>query len=163
MIRRLSRRPLLLTAAIGVLLAAGLAGPAQAQAANPAAATASVTLAAPAGPEGDFETMATCPSGYACFWRDPYFGGPSGMVAGNNPDFRVFKQSGCPLGSWHECISSIRNDGESCTVFFWTGVGYTGRWHSLARGDQVGKFSEAPYKDPAFDNAISSNHWCKPN
>ncbi|MEV0439699.1 peptidase inhibitor family I36 protein [Streptomyces spectabilis] len=106
-----------------------------------------------------------CGAGDACFWVHSNYGGARGRVSGNNPDFRVFPQSQCPSGTWNDCISSIANRGRSCTVYFWTGFNYSGRYHSLGRDDEVPNFAAAPpvgYNDPAFNDAISSNHWCTP-
>lgn len=115
--------------------------------------------------ESGAQVLPSCPSTYACFWVDINYGGARGQVAGNNPDYRVFRQSQCASGTWNDCISSYANAGRDCTVYFWTGFNYTGRWHSLGRNDAVPNFAAAPptgYSDPAFNDTISSNHWCSP-
>ncbi|WDZ87834.1 peptidase inhibitor family I36 protein [Micromonospora cathayae] len=161
MIRRVSRLALLVSM-VGVLLAGGLAGPAgAAPRSEVSAAVQSASVDEPVG------VLASCgAAGYACFWVGGGFTGTRGRVAGNNPNYRYLSNSsGCTKapGTWNDCISSIRNDGTQCTVYFWTDADYHGRYHSLSRGDQVGNFSGAPYYDAAFNDAISSNHWCTPN
>ncbi|WP_030672880.1 peptidase inhibitor family I36 protein [Streptomyces sp. NRRL B-1347] len=107
----------------------------------------------------------TCAAGDTCFWVHINYGGNRGRVAGNNGDFRDFPQGQCASGTWNDCVSSIANRGRECTVYFWTGFNYTGRYHSLSRNDEVPNFAAAPpvgYNDPAFNDAISSNHWCSP-
>jgi len=103
-----------------------------------------------------------CPSGDACFWTDSGWNGTMGHVSGNNPNFRdLHNSSGCfhfP-GTWDDCVESNDNNGNSCTVYFWTGASYTGRFHSLAVGDAVDDFGLF-YSDPTFNDSISSNHWC---
>jgi peptidase inhibitor family I36 len=105
-----------------------------------------------------------CPSGDACFWPFKNFAGSRGAVSGNNPDFSRFPHttSECHTGTWNDCIESVANNGTQCTVYWWTGANYTGRWHSLSRGDSVGDFATG-YNDPSFNDVISSNHWCTPN
>lgn len=106
-------------------------------------------------------------SGTACFWPYKYGIGTLGEVTDNNSDFtKIYNSTGCAHHNWNDCINSIQNGGTLCTVYFWTGAGYTGRYHSLALGDAVWDFaaptSEGGYNDPSFDKSISSNHWCTP-
>lgn len=154
MLRKLTR-VLFVGGLVGVLAAAGLAAPAGA--------------APRKGATEDVGILASCgAAGYACFWVNANFGGTRGRVAGNNSNYlNLSNSSGCTAyrGTWNDCISSIRNDGTQCTVYFWTDAGYRGRYHSLSRGDQVANFGAAPpagYGDPAFNDTISSNHWCTP-
>ncbi|MET7567380.1 peptidase inhibitor family I36 protein [Streptomyces sp. NPDC005492] len=105
-----------------------------------------------------------CPyqTGYACFWVDNYKGGTMGKVAGNNTNYmNLTNSSGCTKypGTWNDCISSLENQGTQCTVYFWSAAGYTGNWHSVARYDSVYDFG-VDYGDAAFNDTISSNHWC---
>lgn len=115
----------------------------------------------------DVGIQATCgAAGFACFWVNNNFGGTRGRVAGDNPNYlNLSNSSGCTQypGTWNDCISSIRNDGTECTIWFWTDANYQGRSHSLSRGDEVPDFALAPptgYSDPSFNDSISSNHWC---
>jgi hypothetical protein len=103
-----------------------------------------------------------CPSTYACFWVDNYASGTMGKVSGNNTNYmNVTNSSGCTKypGTWNDCISSLDNNGTSCTVYFWTNASYGGRYHSLAIGDAVYDFG-IDYNDSSFNDSISSNHWC---
>ncbi|MET8685175.1 peptidase inhibitor family I36 protein [Streptomyces sp. NPDC004732] len=123
--------------------------------------------AAPATANSDENTEAliTCAAGDTCFWVNSNYGGARGRVSGDNPNFRSFSQSQCHGGTWNDCISSIANRGRECTVYYWTDASYNGRYHSLGRNDQVPDFGAAPpvgYNDPAFNDTISSNHWCTP-
>jgi len=107
---------------------------------------------------------ATCPSTYTCFWVNDYYGGTMGKVAGNNSNYmNLSNSSGCTKypGTWNDCISSITNQGTQCTVYFWTDAGYSDRYHSVAIGDWIGNFYDW-WGDSAFNDAISSNHWCNP-
>ncbi|MCD7444625.1 peptidase inhibitor family I36 protein [Streptomyces lincolnensis] len=113
------------------------------------------------------DVAASCPAGYACFWPGKNFAGNRGQVAGNNPNFRELhnSQQSCGSRGWEDCVSSIRNSGRECTVYFYSNRNYnkSGRWHSLSRGDEVpdfGRPSPVGYDDPGFDNTISSNKWC---
>ncbi|MEU6990957.1 peptidase inhibitor family I36 protein [Streptomyces sp. NPDC046465] len=111
------------------------------------------------------EALITCAAGDTCFWVNSNYGGNRGRVAGDNENFTSFAQSQCRGGTWNDCISSIANRGRECTVYYWTSANYTGRYHSLGRNDQVPDFGAAPpvgYNDPAFNDTISSNHWCSP-
>jgi hypothetical protein len=155
MLLRLSR----LTATLGLAVALLAAWPAAAQAQPVNSAKATVT--------DDVGIQATCGiAGFACFWVNINFTGTRGRVEGNNSNYlNLSNSSGCTRfpGTWNDCISSIRNDGTQCTVWFWTNANYQGRAHSLARGDEVPNFASAPpvgYSDPAFNDSISSNHWC---
>ena len=146
--------------AAALILSVGLVASYLAFVASSASATSGATTSLPAGPTDFFD----CPSGYACFWPFKHFAGGMGKVSGDNPDFRKFQHttSECHTGTWDNCIESIANRGNSgCTVYWWTGVGYSGRWHSLGAGDGVGDF-DVVYNDPSFNDAISSNHWCTP-
>lgn len=107
-------------------------------------------------------------SGTACFWPYKNGVGALGEVVDNNSDFtKLYNSSGCANHNWNDCISSIMNGGTQCTVYFWTGVGYSGKYHSLALGDAVWDFSlptsEGGYNDPSFNDSISSDHWCTPS
>ncbi|GHE59866.1 hypothetical protein GCM10018785_31320 [Streptomyces longispororuber] len=118
---------------------------------------------APSGGEAD--AALTCAAGDTCFWVHINYGGARGRVADDNPNFTAFRQSQCSTGTWNDCVSSIANRGRRCTVYFWTDAGYNGRYHSLGRNDEVPNFAAAPpvgYNDPAFNDSISSNHWCTP-
>ena len=139
-------------------LAAALGLSTSATAAPAAAPTASHATATPQA------AAASCPSTYACFWVNNYYGGTMGKVAGNNTNYmNLSNSSGCTKypGTWNDCISSVANEGTSCTVYFWTDSGYSGRYHSVAIGDWIGDFSDW-WSDSAFNDAISSNHWCNP-
>ncbi|WJV50456.1 peptidase inhibitor family I36 protein [Streptomyces flavofungini] len=129
-----------------------------------AAVPASAGESGASGSGGEARAL-QCAPGDACFWVHNDYRGARGRVAGNNRDFRDFPQGQCPRGTWNDCISSYANRGRSCTVYFWTGFNYTGRWHSLGRNDEVPNFAAPPpvgYSDPAFNDTISSNHWCSP-
>ncbi|MFK8906833.1 peptidase inhibitor family I36 protein [Streptomyces sp. YS-3] len=125
----------------------------------PLAQASAHTVKAPGSESG---AQASCPSGYACFWPGQNFSGQPGKVAGDNPNFAALPNSAHSCGTgWEDCISSIRNSGTQCTVYFYSLRNYSkaGRWHSLSRGDEVGNFGTV-YHDAAFDNTISSNKWC---
>ncbi|MBF6328171.1 peptidase inhibitor family I36 protein [Nocardia transvalensis] len=102
----------------------------------------------------------SCPSTYFCFWPYNNYQGPRGKVAGDNPDFRAFRQSACSSGTWDNCIQSIKNSGRQCTVYMYSGYRYTGIRHSLGRGDGVPNISR--WVSDGFANNISSNKWCNP-
>jgi Peptidase inhibitor family I36 len=144
--------------------AAFLVGGANAQAAVPAPTVSA--HATKAVPRGDVTPMdQTCPlnSGLACFWSGISRSGAKGEVAGNNADFNnVHNSSGCTHfpGTWNDCIRSAANGGSKCDIYFWTGAGYTGRYHSLGMGDSMDAFGISPWNDPSFADAISSDHWC---
>ena len=116
-------------------------------------------------PRGQVTPMdQVCPlnTGVACFWPGISRTGTRGEVSGNNPDYKdLHNSSGCTKdpGTWNDCIRSIANGG-ACTIYFWTGANYKGNYHSLGSGDSVDAFGAAPYYDPSFADAISSNHWC---
>ncbi|MFI9407156.1 peptidase inhibitor family I36 protein [Nocardia sp. NPDC052316] len=102
----------------------------------------------------------SCPSGNFCFWPYNNYQGPRGKVAGDNEDFRKFKQSACSSGTWDNCIQSIKNRGTQCTVYMFSGYKYSGIRHSLGRGDNVPDISR--WVTDGFANNISSNKWCNP-
>jgi hypothetical protein len=157
--RGISRSAAVLALLAAVILSGGSVTAAEASSRSATSTTRTTTT-------GEIGVLATCPSGFACFWGWENFVSSRGAVAGNNPNFSAFSSSssGC-FGTWDNCIRSIRNSGTACTVYFWTGAGYTGRAHSLSRGDEVANFASAPpagYNDAAFNDSISSNHWCTP-
>ncbi|MEW2394554.1 peptidase inhibitor family I36 protein [Streptomyces sp. NPDC046862] len=129
-------------------------------------ASAPVASAATSGATpGDVEAsgLSSCPSTYACFWVDSGYRGTMGKVSGDNDNYMNLRNSsGCTRypGTWNDCISSIANRGTQCTVYFFTNANGGGRWHSLSRGDEVADFATG-YNDPAFNDAISSNRWCR--
>ncbi|MFI0901566.1 peptidase inhibitor family I36 protein [Streptomyces sp. NPDC020983] len=123
--------------------------------------TGAATPAAAAAPR-----VTACPvaGGYACFWVDINRGGAMGKVAGTNHDYRNLKNSsGCTAypGTWNDCISSVENQGTSCTVYFYSDADYHGTRHSVSIGDRVNNVGTG-FHDPAFNDAISSNNWCTP-
>lgn len=130
------------------------------------AAAGGIGTAAAAATPGNAAPASTdslgCPSGDACFWVDGGWNGTMGHVSGDNSNYlNLSNSSGCVAypGTWNDCIASIDNNGNSCTVYFWTGANYSGRYHSLSIGDAVDSFGVI-WNDPNFTDAISSNHWC---
>lgn len=125
-------------------------------------AAAPTTATAATNGEAGATGLSSCPSTYACFWVNTNYSGTMGKVAGNNPNYTALSNSsGCPSGTWNDCISSIANRGTQCTVYFYQNANYSksARWHSLSRGDQVANFGTG-YNDPGFNDVISSNRWC---
>lgn len=96
-----------------------------------------------------------CPSTYACGWVNLNFGTPMGRWAGTNSDFRAFFQPACALGNWSDCISSMFNNGTSCTVHWWANIGFGGGEYSIARG-----FGDSDLRTSGWNDRISSNSWC---
>ncbi|MGI5479446.1 peptidase inhibitor family I36 protein [Streptomyces lavendofoliae] len=124
-----------------------------------AAPVASAATSGEAGATGPND----CPTRNACFWVHSNYRGAMGKVEGDNRNFRDLRNSsGCTAypGTWNDCVSSIANRGTQCTVYFFTEAGYGGRWHSLSIGDEVADFATG-YNDPEFNDAISSNRWCR--
>lgn len=121
------------------------------------------TTAKPRGQVTPMSQECLLGSGVACFWSGISRSGTKGEVSGDNPDYRdLHNSSGCTKfpGTWNDCIRSVANGGSQCVIYFWTGANYTGRYHSLAPGDSIDAFGIAPWNDPTFADAISSNHWC---
>jgi hypothetical protein len=99
-------------------------------------------------------SAASCPSTYACGWKDSGFGTPRGQWAGTNPNFQAFGQPACQTNTWNDCISSDANEGTQCTVHFFNDAGYLGGEHSVGRG----VFES--YVGDSFNDRFSSNNWC---
>lgn len=100
---------------------------------------------------------AGCPSSYFCFYADPDYSGGMGKVQGNNTHFSSFHTSthNCGNGNWNDCVSSVFNNGTSCTVFLWSDADYQGKVLPLVRNQGYRNL-----KTQAFDDVLSSNHWC---
>jgi len=98
-------------------------------------------------------SAASCPSTYACGWKDSGFGLPRGQWAGTNPNFQAFGEPACQTNTWNDCISADANSGTSCTVHFWTDAGYIGTPHSVGRGVFESSIG-------SFNDKYSSNNWC---
>lgn len=169
----MTNRFALLGAAAGLLLAT-LIAPAAASAATTSAATTGASTAGAAettsmaGAAGTTSTAGApaaapaaapsgCPAQYACFWKNANFNDGPGKVKGDNEDFRALAHGSCPSGTWNDCISSIYNNGRSCTVFFFKDINYRGEKHSLGLGDSVSDISRWV---SGFNDQISSNRWC---
>ncbi|WP_412739869.1 peptidase inhibitor family I36 protein [Krasilnikovia sp. MM14-A1259] len=116
-----------------------------------------------AGPDGTGVSEAVkadhhgCPEKYLCFWASPNYHDGPGMVKDDNEDFRKLPHISCRTGTWDNCISSVVNNGQRCTVYMWSGLNYGGSYHSLAIGNEKPDLSQW-----YFNDAISSNHWCTP-
>jgi peptidase inhibitor family I36 len=142
-------------AIIAFLFAAVLAG---AGVATASPANAAAPAAAP--------MVSSCASSYTCLWANAGFLGGKLSKSGNDSDMtKDAKGSGCKHVGFNDCASSVQNRGKTCTVYLWTSIGYHGRYHSLAKGDEVSNFASsasppAGFADPSFNDAVSSLHWC---
>ena len=117
------------------------------------AALAALVCAGVAAAFAGTASAASCPSTYACGWKDSGFGIPRGQWAGTNGNFQVFGQPACQTNSWNDCISSDANSGTQCTVHFWTEAGYFGGPHNVGRGSFESSIG-------GFNDTFSSNSWC---
>jgi hypothetical protein len=156
--KRLRRAALGAAVFVAVSLAMTTAGTAFASPERAAAATSSVA-----------PLVLSCPVGDTCLWVDKNFGGYANGYSGSEPDFTVAGGwlPGCAHVEFNDCASSAWNNGQHCTVYLWTDVGYHGRYHSLGLGDAVSNFASSAgpptgFADPSFNDAVSSLHWCTP-
>lgn len=139
-----------------VLLATvlSLAAPAHAAPAQPAPAVPAVA--------GDYQA---CPQYFVCAWVDRNFTGPMGRWEHDNADWGDFPNSNCGNGTWDDCASSVYNHGQTCDVWLWSGVIYTGSSLYLYRGSRLAFLNVNPGPSPvgSWEDIIKSNHWCTPN
>src|SRR5690348_7399782 len=122
------------------------------------AAVATAVLIAPAGPAS--ASSADCPSTNVCWWEDAGYTGRMGHSVGNQENLkrRETPAAHCD-GTWNDCASSVYNHGTSgCAVFLFVDAGYTGKYHTLAKGDK----ESIPSWDPGFNDKLSSIRWCDP-
>jgi hypothetical protein len=106
-----------------------------------------------------------CAPGNVCVYPNANYRGAALASPRDEPDYTKWSPgSDCSKPTFSDCASSVENAGRQCTVYLWTDVGYKGRYHSLAKGDRVADFSSktSGYKDPSFNDTVSSHHWCKP-
>jgi hypothetical protein len=98
-----------------------------------------------------------CPVTFLCFYADPDFSGGMGQVSGTNSNFRAFLTSNhnCGNGNWNDCVSSVFNNGSSCTALLWRDATFAPTPPlSLARN-----FGYTNLKNQGFDDVLSSNSW----
>jgi peptidase inhibitor family I36 len=112
--------------------------------------------------------VSQCPLQYTCLWVNAGYNGGPYISAINDSNFTGdSKLAGCTHVGFNDCASSAYNHGQNCTVYLWTAINYSGRYHRLALGDFVSDFASSAspptgFSDPSFNDAVSSLHWCTP-
>jgi peptidase inhibitor family I36 len=144
-------------AAPALLLVFGLAGaaPAAMAATHPGTSQAKATAvmhpaAVPAG----------CTSTNLCFWNNAGFNDGPGRLSGTNSSWFSFSHSSCPNGTWADCVSSIFNDGSSCTARVWFLSGFGAPTLSIARGNGFSNLTQVQTGlGVSWNDEIEANDW----
>jgi hypothetical protein len=137
--------------------AALVTAPGIAAASSPAAQrpVASQTTSAPAA-------RGACPRSDLCFWVDINYGRARGRVAGNNPDWRRFRQPQCRGGNWNDCASSFVNNGTRDAVVLYQDIDYRGGRLCLPRGAAIANATQRRFNNGVnLNDAVSSNRWVR--
>ena len=115
---------------------------------------AALTFAAMGAPAAR-AAQSDCPRTYLCAWVHLNFTGNMGKWAGNNSDWRRFRQSQCAHGTWNDCLTSVYNRGTQCSVWLFRHINFAGDWFTLARGNAIANVG------PYWNDSVSSNRWCR--
>lgn len=109
------------------------------------------------------EAKGACPRKDLCFWVDVDYRGARGKVAGNNKDWRKFRQRHCRGGNWNDCASSFVNNGKTDAVVLYQDVDYRGGRLCLPRGARIADATKRHYAHSrvSLNDSVSSNKWVR--
>jgi hypothetical protein len=158
--KSLIRRIALIIGAAALLF--GVVAPA-AMAATPAAAKAVPSNSAPAVVPAATPAAAPagCSAGNVCFWNNINYNDGPGELSGTNASWFGFSHSSCPGGSWADCVSSIYNDGNSCTARLWYLTNFGSPSFTVARGTGYTNLTQlgTGISGVSWNDNIESNDW----
>lgn len=138
----------------GFVAPAMAATPAVTKIAPPVTNTAPAVVTAPAA------VPAGCSATFLCFWNNANFDDGPGKLSGTNSSWFDFSHSSCPNGTWADCVSSIFNDGTSCTARVWFLAGFGGPTLEIARGSGISNLTTLPNGvGGTWNDNIEANDW----
>lgn len=131
-----------------------VAAPAAAKVAPPVSHTAPTVVTTPAA------VPAGCSATFLCFWNNAGFNDGPGKLSGTNSSWFDFSHGSCPNGTWADCVSSIYNDGTSCTARVWFLTGFGAPSLEIARGSGISNLTTVQTGlGVSWNDQIESNDW----
>jgi len=104
-------------------------------------------------------TGSTCEAAHICAWPDSSYNGRRGKWKGSNKDFRKFSTQSCDNDSsaggtlnWHNCASSVSNQGTQCDNRWYDGINWTGAYYYHQRSRALSSLGD-------WNDRFSSNRW----
>lgn len=158
MSKKLVKRAAMLLGAAALLL--GLAAPIAAAAAPQTIAPSAHGMSAAPAVQAPSAVPPGCSSTNLCFWNNINFNDGPGQLSGTNSDWHDFSHSSCQHGTWADCVSSIFNDGTSCTARVWVNAGFGGANLTIARGTGIADLTKvAVTSTVSWNDLIEANDW----